>query len=234
MNEPVYSIVEGRRPQTWARPAPKQGCVLGVYFAEAAYCEAASAVAFERLAYELAAYDAPEELVEACERARVNELRHAARLARVAEAFGVEATMPRRTQLPIRPLVDIAMENAVEGVVRQTYGAAAASFRARTAEDPDLRALMASIARDEHEHAELAFEIARWLQGAIDPIEGALVEDAMRHAARRLARELDVDPDPVLCAEAGVPGRLDALAIWSGLSHRVWHGLSERVWDAAA
>ena len=68
----------------------------------------------------------------------------------------------------------------------------------------------------------------------IDPVEGAWVENALRHAAHDLAEELDVEVDAQLCEIAGVPSRGDALAIWSGLSKRVWHSMLERVWSAAA
>jgi hypothetical protein len=231
MNLPIYNIVEGRRPEGLTMPSAKEGSVLGSYLAQAAYLDAASALAFERLARELAAHGAPDALVTACEQAHVTELRHAAKLGRLAGAFGVEAAMPERTPLGVRPLLDVAIENAVEGVVRQTYGAAAARFRARTAGDADIRRVMETIAADEHEHAELAFEIAAWLHGVLDPIEQVLVEDTTRHAARTLARELDVEPDAELRTAIGVPTRLDALTIWRGLSHRVWHGLSERVWS---
>jgi hypothetical protein len=59
------------------------------------------------------------------------------------------------------------------------------------------------------------------------------VENTMRHAVVALVGELDIEVSPELCARAGVPGRQDALAIWSGLSKRVWHGQAELVWSSA-
>lgn len=234
MHVKTYCIVEGRRPAGLPRPDGRLVPVLGAYLAQAAHLDAASAFAHERLARELDAHGAPRWMLEACDRAGVAEQAHAAAFARLAERRGVVATAPAVPDLSVRALLEVAIENAVEGLVRQTCGAALARFRARNAADPELRRVMAVVAEDEHEHAELAFAIATWLHAALDPVERVLVEDAMRHAATSLAAELDVDPEPVLCDQAGVPDRLDALAIWSGLSHRVWHGIAADVWNVAA
>lgn len=234
MNLPVYRIVEGRRPQGLVMPESSPTAnVLGDYFAHAACLEAASAVAFARLGRELDVYGAPAALLEGCARARRAEVKHARSLGRLAQRHGGRPVPPSAGPAPVRPLVDIALANIVEGFVRTTYGATAAQFRARSAEDPEIRGAMEVIAADELAHAELAFQVATWLQAEIDPVEGVWVEDAMRHAVTALARELDVEVSPELTARAGVPSRLDALALWSALSKRVWHGMSERVWNAA-
>jgi hypothetical protein len=215
-------------------PQPVPGAsILGDYFGRAAYLEAASAVAFARLGRELELNGAPTELVVACERARVAELRHARSLGRLAQQHGGTPVTPRPQTVRIRGLVDVAVENIVEGFVRQTYGATVAAFRARSAGDFQIRRAMDEIAQDEYVHAELALDIAIWLQTAIDPLEAAFVENALRHAVVSLAHELDVEVEEELCTRAGVPPRRDALVIWSGLSKRVWHGISERVWNAA-
>ncbi len=235
MDLPVYRIVEGRRPAGLTVPEPPPSpasSVLGEYFAQAAYLEAASALAYARLGRELELHGAPQRLVEGCGRARVAELRHARLLGRLADRFGVRPVTPTAERLPVRSLVDIALVNIVEGFVRTTYGATAAQYRASSAEDGDVRDVMREIARDEFTHAELAFDIAVWLQSEIDPVEGVWVESAMREAVFSLARELDVEVAPELTEVAGVPPRVDALEIWSNLSKRVWHGLADRVWNS--
>ncbi|MDF2694014.1 MAG: putative lipoprotein, partial [Labilithrix sp.] len=184
------------------------------------------------LGRELELHGAPDRLVERCALARTAELRHARALGRLAERHGVLPPAPAVPRIRVRSLVDLALVNIVEGFVRTTYGAAAAQLRARTAEI-GIRNVMDEIAGDELVHAELAFDIAVWLQAEIDPVEGVWVEDALRHQVVALARELDVEVAPELCEVAGVPTRREALAIWSNLSKSVWHGLSERVWDAS-
>lgn len=235
MQLPAYCIVEGRRPRGLVSPEPIPGAtVLGDYFARAAYFEAASVAAFARLGRQLEAHGAPERLVDACHRARLAELDHARHMSRLARRHGARPPSPRAQPMGARSLVDLALENIVEGFVRETYGAVVAEYRARAAGDPEIREVMNDVARDERRHAELAFDIAVWLQSVIDPVEAAWVENELRHAVVSLAREIDVEVHPELCERVGVPSRLDALAIWSGLSKRVWHGLSELVWNAAA
>jgi hypothetical protein len=247
MSSSKYCIVEGRRTQGLTMPAPAMSTtsstVVGEYFACQAYLETASALAFARLAAELELHGAPDRLVDACERAGVAELRHANRLRALAKKHGSTRLLKESSLLleksastrmrTARPLIDIALENIVEGLVRQTYGATVAQFRAlhTQSKDPGTRALMEEIARDERAHAELAFQVATWLQSQIDPIEGAWVENALRHAARSLVREIDVPVDPELI-KAGIPSRADALSMWSGLSKRVWHGLAEELWQS--
>jgi hypothetical protein len=206
--------------------------LVGSYLARAAYLDEASAMAYARLSRELEAHGAPAPLVERCRAARVAKLRHACALGRLAVLRGVRPVSPEARVLPVRPLAEVALENIVEGFVREAYGAAVAAFRARCAADPDVRRVMEEIAKDERAHADLAFDVAVWLQGSLDPVSGAWVENAMRHAVVALAEELNRDPAPELVRAAGVPSRRDALALWSDLSHRVWHGLSERVWTA--
>lgn len=231
---PNSFIVEGRRPAGMMLPESTPGAsIVGDYFARAAYLEAASSVAFTRLGRELEAHGAPDELVDACRSARLAEQRHARSFGRLAQQHGARPVTPKAQTVRIRPLVDVALENIVEGFVRQTYGAAVARFRARSASDFHVRRVMEEIAQDEYVHAELAFDVAIWLQSAIDPLEAAFVEDTLRHAVVALAEELDVEVDAELCARAGVPSRRDALMIWSGLAKRVWQGISERVWSAA-
>lgn len=237
MHLPEYRIVEGRRPVGLEMPQPTpspSGHVVGAWLAQAACLEAASALAYARLARDLELYGAPERLVEGSARARLNELRHARIVGRLAERFGVRpVTPPPAEHLPLRSLVDVAIVNIVEGFVRTTYGATAAEYRARSAGNAEVREVMQEIARDELRHAELAFDVAVWVEAEIDPVEGVWVESTMREAVVSLARELDVEVAPELTEVAGVPSRIDALAIWSTLSKRVWHGLADRVWNSA-
>src|SRR5205823_490342 len=58
------SCTVGRRPAGLVQLSPaEESSVLGAYFAETAYLEAASIVAFERLGAELRAHGAPEALI---------------------------------------------------------------------------------------------------------------------------------------------------------------------------
>jgi hypothetical protein len=233
-----YCLVEGRRPEGLVIPTPAAiavGSPLGDWFATACAADAASALAYERLHRELASLNAPEHLVAQCRRAHFAEQRHAAAFAALARRFGGQVLWPKPPPggLPLRSLADIAIANARDGLVRTTYGAAAARFRARFAQDAEIRELMQRIADDECDHAEFAVGLAEWLSARLDPVECAWVESALRNEVQSLAGELDRDPSPGLDV-AGVPTRKDALVIWSSLSRAVWHPAFAVVWKHAA
>ncbi|MCY1008004.1 hypothetical protein OV079_21085 [Nannocystis pusilla] len=68
----------------------------------------------------------------------------------------------------VRSLEALARENAVEGCVRETFGALVARYQASVAADEPLRRLFAAIAEDELDHAALAWDVATWLNGQLD------------------------------------------------------------------
>jgi hypothetical protein len=173
----------GRRTAGVDEPRAPDERSIGEYFATCAYFEAVSVHAFERLAAELAAHGAPARLVRAARRARRDEIRHARATRDIARRFGVEPSSPAPRDLPVRSLFDVARENAVEGCVRETYGAALALVRAARAEDPQVRAAMRSIGRDECRHAQLGWRVEAWASTRLGRAERAAVRRARRIAS---------------------------------------------------
>jgi hypothetical protein len=165
----------GRRPADFADIA--SGGTLRGHLLRAMHHEAESVRAFQRIARELRAHGAPGELVDAALAAADDEHDHAARFARRACAHVAIA----RDDLPVRSLVDFAIDNAREGCIGESYAALANVVQARTAA-PALRDDFAAIAADELTHAALAHAIADWLDGGLAPDERARV-DAARDAA---------------------------------------------------
>jgi hypothetical protein len=104
------------------------------------------------------------------------------RLARRRSA--TPAVPDRPSTMPVRALVDVAVENAVEGCIRETYGALLAFVEALSSPDPSLRRAMRTIAEDECRHAELAWSVHAWALPRLRPAERKRVEDALREAAR--------------------------------------------------
>jgi hypothetical protein len=213
----------GRRTSGVDEPRAFDGRSLGEYFATCAYFEAMSVHAFERLATELAAHGAPARLVQAARRARRDEIRHAQTTGEIARRFGVEPSRPARRDLPVRSLFDMALENAVEGCVRETYGAAFALVRAARAQDPQVRAAMQSIGHDECRHAQLGWGIAAWASTRLDRGQREAVRRAMQLAVRELMAEGGDRLAPECRALGGLPseaehrrmvGLLDA-ALWA-------------------
>jgi hypothetical protein len=170
----------------------------GRYLVRMAYLEAASVVAFERLAHELETHGAPPSLRRSALRAARDEVRHARIATRLARCAGGSVREPVVRKSRKRSLVAMAVENAVEGCVHETFGAALAMAQSMAAPDPRLRTAMRQIARDEMRHAELAWSVAEWLEGRL------------------------TEPAPVLVDELGLPPPRVAHGIALDLAAALW------------
>jgi hypothetical protein len=159
----------GRRPPGLLRS--RSHCAtnaLGAFFAGVAHLEAASVHAFMMLADELRAYGAPAELVRAARRSAQDERRHARTMSGIARTHGAEPPPVRVARAHRRSFAAIALDNAVEGCVRETLGALVATWQATHAEDERIARAMSRIAADETRHAALAWAIARWMEPRLD------------------------------------------------------------------
>jgi hypothetical protein len=199
--------VAGRRPEGLCFSEREAGTrsALGAYFARAAALEAASVPALETLEKELRALHAPEALLGSVRAAIVDEHDHAARMGRLAQRFGATPDQP---EIPTRALRDpfaLALDNAVEGCVRESFGALLATFQAAHAQPGDVRATFACIARDETRHAALAFQIHAWLEPRLTPAQRAAVAKSRDAALRVLCAELAGSRDVSLEEVLGLP-----------------------------
>lgn len=162
----------GRRPEGFAEVAPMtrraQARTAGDFFARAAHLEAVSVPAFERLADELTAHDAPAPLVRSARRAATDERRHHQVMSALAGRFGAEPPVEAAAVLGpfarhVRSMEEIAVENAVEGCAREMVGALLTREQAGRSTDVVARGAFRHIARDELAHADLAFAIDAWM-----------------------------------------------------------------------
>lgn len=214
----------GRRPAGLRRrPTGADLRPVASFLARMAYLEAASVPAFERLARELAAHRAPARLQRAALRAMRDEQRHARVAAALAARVGAETPRPRVASKPVRSLEAIARENAVEGCVRETFGAAIALAQSSTATDPRVRAAMRSIGADELRHADLAWDVARWLDSRLDSGACNRVARARRRAARDLVRDASRPVHPELVTHLGLPEAWRAQGIAIELAETLWN-----------
>jgi hypothetical protein len=211
----------GRQPEAFAADvAPAMS--VGDYLARAAQLEAASVVAFERLAEELVAHDAPATLVSRARCAAIEEQRHARDTQRLATARGA-STLPVPTGArPIRPLVDVLVENAVEGCVRETYGALVALWQAHAAGDAAIRQTMATIAHEEIGHAELSWAIDRWGRARLTEQQRAALDRAKARAVAELARVCARPRPRDLVDEVGLPAVDRSSFFVRELAQRLW------------
>jgi hypothetical protein len=207
--------VDGRRPNGLLEGREGTMRSVAAFLAASAELEAASVIAFRDLARELEAHGAPHELVAACEEAAREEVDHADRIGALARARGIEPAEPRvQRRAGVRPLVEIAIENAVEGTVRELFGAAQAVYRSGAAEDPEIREALRSIADDECGHAELSFSVDAFLRARLPAPERDRVDSAVGEAIANLRAELaGSELDEALARAAGLPRRAHALAL---------------------
>lgn len=207
IGEPVVgNVCIGRRPEgLLPSTSPRSSSPLAAYFTENARLEASAVLAFAALERELRAHGAPPALLARVRAAAADERRHAKVTADLARRF--EGSGPHAVAAigPVRGLLDIALENATEGCVRELYGAAVAQWQALHARDLEVRRTYEAIARDEAEHAALSLSIADWLHNQLSTSERAQVEHARACAREALRAELLCEPDPDLVRVAGVP-----------------------------
>jgi len=200
----------GRRPETLLALDERDMSGAGglpALLARMAYLEAASVPAFATLARDLARHGLPAPLLARLEAARRDEIRHARLMRAAARRHGVVPPTPRTRRASPRSLFQIAMENAVEGCVRETFGALVATHQARHAGDAALRTLFASIAVDETEHAALSWDLADWLEARLTEEERSQLAVARARALADLYDALEEEPSLGERREAGMPSR---------------------------
>jgi hypothetical protein len=211
----------GRRPEGLAEPEGLPAEALAAWFAHAAYLEAASVHAFDRLTRELHEHGAPPRLRRRSQRARKDEIRHARSMRSIATRFGARAPRPEAKAMAPRSLEAMALENAVEGCVRETYGALLATWQAAHVQDARIAPELRRVAKDETEHAALSWQVHAWALRRLPLDAAARVREAMARAVSKL--EVDVSaPVPGPCLEAGLlPAPEVARELFRGLTSRL-------------
>lgn len=191
---------------------------------DAAWLEAASVDAFRLLRRELRAQGAPRPLLRAASRSARDERRHARTMRALARRFGVSVPPVERDANSVRSLEELALENAVEGCVRETWGALVALRQGTHASEPAVRDAMLRIAREEIRHAELAFRIDRWLEPRLSAEQARRVRAARRGAVTQLASELGQSLPRAERERLGLPDSKEAAAMLAELDRSL--GLS--------
>jgi hypothetical protein len=133
--------------------------------------EYASVASFGELALRLLAVGAPADLVAACHRAALDEIRHAAACVALGggqpAAFGpIPSLLGRRLggwrRSRRAQLQGLAVESFLDGWVNEGAAAALLRERAEQAAAPEEGAVLRAMAEDEQRHAELARSIVTW------------------------------------------------------------------------
>ena len=211
----------GRAPAGLDRAARATGTPLGSWLADTAHLEAASVNAFARMQRELVLHDAPGSLVKRAARAERDEVRHARTMTKLARRFGADegdwSAPVRCADVPDRTLEAIALENAVEGCVNETYAALLAMWQAEHAREPAVRAAMKVIAEDETRHAALSWSVAEWLLPKLESASRQRVGRAIRDALDALVFESQRAARPELVAAGILPDLASSRALAASL-----------------
>ncbi|MEO8553227.1 MAG: ferritin-like domain-containing protein [Kofleriaceae bacterium] len=218
--------IGGRRPGNYRAGVADDTCnAVARYLVRQAELEAASVRAFGDLYADLVELNAPAALCRAAIKAAADEVRHAEACARLARRFGASPAFHRIAPAARRDLRALALDNAAEGCVRETYGAAVAGYQARTAQDRVVARAMYRIARDEAKHAALSWRIQRWVMPRL-----ALADrPAVLATAARARAELAISTtEPALQSTLGLPAPAAATAMLGELDARVWSPLGWR------
>ena len=122
---------------------------------------------------------------------------------RYARLHGAPVPAARVRRAGARSLEAMARENAVEGCVRETFGALLLRWQAAHAQDASVRRTFVRISADEARHAALSWAVARWLEPRLDAAGRARVSAARARALRALRR----DTSPIAFAFDAPAGR---------------------------
>jgi hypothetical protein len=202
----VARVADALEPETRAE--------LAQHWSDNGLMEHASVAAFARFTLQLLSLGAPATLVEEAQRALGDEIAHTKLCFSLASRYAGRPLGPG--PLP----VDGALETdsffttvataVTEACIGETLASVEAAEAAEQASDPEVRAALATIARDEGKHAELGWKFLRW---ALEVADGETRARIAEHLRREVERELG----QVACALGGAE-RADAASL---LAHGV-------------
>lgn len=155
---------------------------------EAAF-EHASIASFAQLTLDLLSVGAPPDLLEATQRATLDEIEHARITFALATAYGARPVGPAAlAALPgtSRTLAALARSTFIDACVGESVASAALAEASRASTDAILGGLLATMSSDEERHAELAWRIVAWALRT----GGAEVALALGHAKDEVVNEL--------------------------------------------
>jgi hypothetical protein len=212
----------GRRPANLMAADGPETRHLGDVLGHMTYLESAAVVAFRELASHVERLGGPPSLVRRLRGAAAEEVRHAAAIGRMVTRWGGTIRRVQTARGGPCSLLGLAMENAREGCVRETWGAACAIAQSILASDRDFRTEMIAIARDELDHAALSWDLACWLESQLSDGERATVSAERRAAIKELEAELEHEAPRSWRAALGLPTPAQVQRIFDGLAEHVW------------
>jgi hypothetical protein len=141
-------------------------------------------------------------------------------MTRLARELGARVRRAPARDLAPRSFDAWVRENAVEGCARETYSAVVAAYQAKHAPHAGARRAFSRIARDEAEHARLAWDIHAWASRATARSSVSTSLDATQRAFDDLERAI-VAREPREFVHGWEPPPNVAVAIVQGLRARL-------------
>ncbi len=209
----VSCAVDGRRYANVDDGAAPSGVDVGSYLARMAFFEAVSVDAFAMIEHDLARLGAPQSLVRSCRDAKLDEVRHARMAATMARRHGGAVQKPPSPALLERAcdLEALAIENAVEGCVGETFGVLIGMWQSVAAPTGALRTFFTALTNDELRHAALSGRIDEWARSQLSLAACRRVDAAKKEALAKLEASLESEPPQGL----GLPSEPEARRLFS-------------------
>ncbi|MGB1257168.1 MAG: ferritin-like domain-containing protein, partial [Thiolinea sp.] len=198
---------------------------IGEYLADMAAMETAAITAFDYLSRELEAYAAPVELIARARQAVAEETRHAEMAGLLSAAYDTTVPEVSVDEFSLRSLYEIALENAVEGCVNETFAAACGLWQSEHAALDVFRQVISHITDEEMGHAALSWDIHAWIMPQLTVAEQAQIRTAQAEAVEKLMIDFKQEGNPVLQQTFGLPTRAEAARLFVQLKDSVWASL---------
>jgi len=175
-------VIHGRAPLAM------RDCRIAVqdiasYYARRAQEEALSIFSFAELYVFLKQIDAPHSVQERCVKAMQEERSHTEMSLKIARRYDQEIepiiAIPQKVK---RSFFEVVYHNAMVGCIQETWAALLDTYQARHTRYH--QNVHGKIAKDEQEHAQLAWDLHRWCMAQLSIEEQRSVRSAMREKLR--------------------------------------------------
>lgn len=216
--------IPGRMPNECniAFVQPSNSQLLGNYFANMATMETAAITAFRYLAQELKAYAAPQVLIDLAEAAILEETEHAEMAGLLAAAYAGQTATLAIADFKLRSLYEIALENALEGCIHETFAAACGWWQAECAAHAIFRTVISHITEEETRHAALSWAIHAWVMPQLSTAQQAHIRQAQLEAITNLEASFQQETDLSLQHELGLPSPAETTQLFKHLRKDFW------------
>lgn len=218
--EPIQAT---RRPSGFHATNFSRLSPTAAFYSTALELELVSIAAFKIMHLELSAYGAPSSILARIAEAEVVKRQHTSLLRGIVrEVGGIDSGIEVSVDRPLRSLEDIAIENVVEGCVRESFGARVAAVQAERVLDPRHKKVFATIASDELNHAELAWAVHDWIRPYLGAAGATRVEVALLRAIDDLWVDATANYAKELEATAGLPSPTEMRTLLGELEQKLW------------